>query len=136
MAGRGTLYDAIDLTTAGALSIDALATISLKFDAPGPTVAWSDAFWAADREWEVVSVASPVTWNGGVFGTILTGNDSGAVALATVRPNASFALEARDGDGLYLTYSAVPEPATWAMAVLGAAGAARLRRRGRSSVGG
>jgi autotransporter-associated beta strand protein len=135
-ADRGTLYDGVDVSGAGgALSINTNATLSLVFDAPGSTVAWSNAFWAADREWKVINAASPATWNGSLFGTILTSNDSEDVALATARPDASFALDARVGDGLYLTYTAVPEPSTLAMlagVAFSCLAARRLRRVARA----
>jgi hypothetical protein len=83
----------------------------------------------------VINAASPATWNGSLFGTILTSNDSEDVALATARPDASFALDARVGDGLYLTYTAVPEPSTLAMlagVAFSCLAARRLRRVARA----
>ena len=134
-ADRGTLYDGIDLTTAGALAIDPAASMSLVFnqplaDATPSTVDWTNAFWASDQQWLIADLSSPVTWDGTVFSSLSVGADSLGALLTNVRPNASFSL-ANSGGDLVLNYAAVPEPDTWAL-VAGAAGgmiALRCRRR-------
>lgn len=133
-ADRGTLYDGINLTTAGALSIDPLATIDLVFDQPladltPSTVDWTNALWGSDQQWLIADVSSPVTWDGTVFGTLNVGADSLGALLSTVRPNASFSLADDSGD-LVLQYFAVPEPGTLALLATGIA-AGVLRRRSR-----
>ena len=124
-ADRGTLYDGIDLTTAGALAIDASATLDLVFNQPladsTPSVVdWSDGFWGSDQQWVIADVSSPVTWDGTVFGTLSVGLDSLGASLVSVRPNAVFSL-ANSGGDLVLNYASVPEPGTLAVAGLAAA---------------
>lgn len=136
-AGRGVLYDGIDLTTGGALAIDPAATLSLVFNAPQAdatpsNVAWTDPFWDENRQWTLVDVAAPVTWDGGLFGTLAVGLDSLGASLGSVRPDASFAVVNSGGD-VTLQYVAVPEPAslTIVAAGLAAAGGLQLPRRRR-----
>lgn len=136
-AGRGVLYDGIDLTTGGALAIDPAATLSLVFNAPQAdatpsNVAWTDPFWDENRQWMLVDVAAPVTWDGGLFGTLAVGLDSVGASLGSVRPDASFAVVNSGGD-VTLQYVAVPEPAslTIVAAGLAAAGGLQLPRRRR-----
>lgn len=135
-ADRGTLYDGIDLTTAGALAIDPLATLDLVFDQPladstPSTMDWNNAFWGSDQQWVIADVSSPVTWDGTVFGTLNVGVDSLGTVLTAVRPNASFSL-ANSGGDLVLNYVAVPEPGTWALVAGAAAGMIALRCRCRT----
>ena len=136
-AGRGVLYDGIDLTTGGALAIDPAATLSLVFNAPQAdatpsNVAWTDPFWDENRQWMLVDVAAPVTWDSGLFGTLAVGLDSVGASLGSVRPDASFAVVNSGGD-VTLQYVAVPEPAslTIVAAGLAAAGGLQLPRRRR-----
>ena len=131
---RGILYDAIDLTTAGSLSIDPSATIRLVFnasrgDTTPSTVDWSDPFWADEHQWLLVDVVSPVTWNQVTFGNVLVGNDVTGAALATARPSSTFAVTTQGGD-LYVVY--VPEPALALVGIAALAGMLRCgSRRGR-----
>jgi len=127
---RGTLYDAIDLTTAGALAINPAATISLVFDEGASIVDWDDPLWTANQAWQVIDNAAPVTWDGTMFGALLVGNDSTGASLAAKRSGASFSLMQQDGD-LLVAYT-VPEPRL-AAALAAFAGVImarpRLRRR-------
>jgi fibronectin-binding autotransporter adhesin len=137
-ADRGTLYDGVNVTGASRLlTIDPAATLALVFDAPlanadPSTVNFTNAFWDSDRTWQVISLAGGATGNGNVFGTISVGADASGNVLATVRPQASFSLASQQ-DGVFLIYSAVPEPTTTALLVFGAASlvgvVARARRR-------
>jgi len=128
-AFRGNLFDAVNLTTAGALAIDPAANLSLVFNSQfGSQVNWTNSFWGSDRQWTIFDNASPVTWNGTFFGTVLVGNDSTGAALATARPNASFSI-ANSGGDLVLNYQAVPEPGTWGLLGAGLAALAALGRR-------
>jgi autotransporter-associated beta strand protein len=131
---RGVLYDGIDLT-GGPLTIDPAATMSLVFDQPlqdstASTVDWDDAFWGSNQSWTVIDLSGSSSWNGSLFGTISWGNDSTGASLVSKRPNASFAVSQTGGD-LVLTYLAVPEPSTLALAGVGLAASAWLLRRRR-----
>jgi hypothetical protein len=68
-----------------------------------------------------------------VFDTINLSADSLGSTLNSVRSNASFAWN-QEGNDVYLTYTAVPEPSTYALLVLAAAalGFHALRRRRRA----
>ena len=128
---RGILYDAIDATTSGSLSIDPSATISLVFNAPladstPSAVNWTDTFWDTTHEWLVVDVVSPVTWNQVTFGNVLVGNDATGASLATARPGSTFSVVSQGGD-LYVTY--VPEPAVGLLGIGVLVGGLWLRGR-------
>ena len=136
-ADRGTLYDGLDLTTAGSLVIDPDATISLVFDQPladatASSVDWSDSFWGSDRQWTIADLTAPASWDGTLFGTLTVGLDSLGASLGSVRPDASFAIAESGGD-LVLQYTAVPEPVSLTIfaAGLAAAGGLQIPRRRR-----
>lgn len=119
--GRGTNFDAVNVT-GGTLSIGTGVTSSLVFNTAGSTVSWSDAFWSENRSWLVFDNAnSPTLDSGAVFDTINPSTDSLGVSLTSVRANATFAWS-QQGSDVYLTYTAVPEPSTYALLVLTAAG--------------
>jgi fibronectin-binding autotransporter adhesin len=138
-ADRGTDYDGVDVTgVGGKLFIDPAATLSLVFDAPfanndPSTVDFTNPFWGEDRLWQVIALTEGAMWDDAptAFGTILVGEDAFGNILAEVRPQASFSLLAQS-DGVFLVYTAVPEPSAF---VLGLAGVAfvgvlsRARRR-------
>jgi fibronectin-binding autotransporter adhesin len=128
---RGTLFDAVDVT-GGNLSIDSAAVFNLVFDSPladttASTVDWTDTFWDSDHSWTVIDFSGGGT-SSGLFTLGSIGNDINGIALATARPNASFSV-VRNGDDVDLTYVAVPEPATLALAALAAAAALAGSRR-------
>jgi fibronectin-binding autotransporter adhesin len=131
--GRGTNYDAVNVT-GGSLSIGTGVTSSLVFNASGSSVSWADSFWGSDRSWLVFdNTNSPTLASGAVFDTINLSADSLGATLASVRTNASFAWN-QQGSDVYLSYTAVPEPSTYALLVLAAAalGFHALRRRRRA----
>ncbi|MFM7243473.1 MAG: autotransporter-associated beta strand repeat-containing protein, partial [Planctomycetaceae bacterium] len=128
---RGIVYDAIDMTTGGSLSIHPSATISLVFNAPladstPSTVDWDDAFWGSPQQWKVIDVLAPVTWNEVSFANVLVGNDSTGASLGSKRPGSSFTTAAVGGD-LYVVY--VPEPSLLAAGAAGLGLMLVVRRR-------
>jgi autotransporter-associated beta strand protein len=119
--GRGTNYDAVNVT-GGTLSIGSGVTSSLVFNATGSSVSWSNSFWDTDRSWLVFdNTNSPSIFDSEVFATISLSTDINNLALTNVRSNASFAWN-QQGSDVYLTYTAVPEPSTYALLALAAAG--------------
>lgn len=93
-------------------------------------VDWSDGFWNIDRNWLVFSNANaPELSLGAVFETLEVSVDREGILLADVRAEASFSWN-RVGSDLYLNYTAVPEPSTYALlSGLFALGGVLIRRR-------
>jgi autotransporter-associated beta strand protein len=126
--GRGINFDGVDVT-GGTLNINSGVTTSLVFNGTGSTVLWSDGFWGSNQSWLVFdNVSAPVI--GGVP-TILFSQDNLGNDLTSVRAGSSFNWEVQ-GNDIYLNY-VVPEPSTYALLVLSAAGlAAHVVRRRRN----
>ncbi|MFM8497539.1 MAG: PEP-CTERM sorting domain-containing protein, partial [Planctomycetia bacterium] len=130
-SGAGTNYDFLSVT-GGSLSVASGALLNLVFSGSGSTVNWSDPFWSADRSWTIIDALAATSSTGDfTLGTI--GNDSLGRSLISVRPDASFALD-QTGNNVVLTFTAVPEPSTYAMALAGLAsgGYSMWRRRNRA----
>jgi autotransporter-associated beta strand protein len=117
--GRGANYDGVNVT-GGTLSIGAGASSSLVFNSSGSAVRWSDAFWGADRSWLVFDNANSPSPSGSVFSTINLSEDINNLQLTSSRPGASFSWS-QEGNDLYLKYTAVPEPSTYALLALASA---------------
>lgn len=131
-AGRGTSFDGIDV--GGDLTLGTApngVSLSLVFNG---SVDWADAFWAANRSWLLYDVAGTTT---GFSNLQITSSflDASGDLLSTVRSNASFGLQ-QVGSDIRITYSAIPEPSTYGLA-LGALALASvaLRRRARRHSG-
>lgn len=128
-AGRGTNYDGVNVT-GGTLSIGSGVTSSLLFNTTGSTVSWNNSFWNENRSWLVFDNANaPLISDDSVFDTISLSSDINDLQLTNVRSGATFTWD-RQGNDMYLTY-AVPEPSTYALLAMAAAGLGVhvLRRR-------
>jgi len=130
VANRGDNYDGINLLSTANVNFSGATTMNLTFNAGG-SVAWGDSFWANNRQWLVYDLNGGAVQNFGnlSLATLNWADDFGGLFLSA-RPDASFALTQSEGD-IYLAYT-VPEPSTYALLGLGAAGlAAHLIRRRR-----
>ena len=128
----GTDFDQF-IVSAGDLSIDSTADISLVFNSAGSTVNWSDTFWSTDHSWNIFDGTGAIA---GMFGLSdpSTWLDSTNTLLSVVRSQAGFSLTT-DGSDVILVYTAtVPEPGTIGL-LLGGLGviAWGVRRRSQKS---
>jgi len=129
-SGRGTFFDGVNVS-GGLLTIDSGVTNNLVFNGAGSTVNWSNAFWESNLSWLVFSNAvEPTLLFAAVFDSLNLSTDTNGLVLTNVRPNASFAWRKTENN-LYLDYSVIPEPSTFALLGLSAAafGVYRWRRR-------
>jgi autotransporter-associated beta strand protein len=128
-------YDQVLLT--GNLDFSGATSFNLVFTgSASPTnfsdVDWSNSFWDEDREWLVYNVAGTTTGFGNLAIVQTNWQDSTGMLFNNVRSMASFRLEKRVSNDVYLVYSSIPEPSSLALAGIGmaaAAWAARRRRR-------
>jgi autotransporter-associated beta strand protein len=116
-------YDQI--VVGGDLSFTGTTTLSLSFNFDGSTVAWGNDFWDSDRRWLLYDVAGVTT---GFTSSSFTINamdwvDGSGQSFSTNRAAAFFSLNA-EGSDIYLDYSAVPEPSTYALLILAGVGLA------------
>jgi autotransporter-associated beta strand protein len=135
---RGTLYDGVNCT-GGNLTFSGSTAVGLSFNGAGSTVNWSDPFWNTSRSgtngWLVYDMLTGIATGGTTTGAsflAISGTswlDSNGTELLATRPYASFSIE-QVGQDVYLTFSAVPEPASVAFITIGglAVGAVALRR--------
>jgi hypothetical protein len=129
LAGRGTNYDGIDV--GGNLSFSGATTLTLDFDLAGSAVDWSDSLWSSNitgnTGWKIYAVTGTISGFQNLQLASINWLDGQGDAFNLARPDASFSLF-QGTDGIYLNYSAVPEPSA---ALLGGLGMLALLRRRR-----
>jgi hypothetical protein len=129
LAGRGTNYDGIDV--GGNLSFSGATTLTLDFDLAGSAVDWSDSLWSSNitgnTGWKIYAVTGTISGFQNLQLASINWLDGQGDAFKSARPDASFSLF-QGTDGIYLNYSAVPEPSA---ALLGGLGMLALLRRRR-----
>ena len=126
-------FDQIVLPT-GNLTFSGSTALDLSFNGAGSAVDWSNSFWNVDRTWLLHDLSSGVTTGIGNFSIAAQDwLDGTGAALSTARPRASFSV-GLIGQDVAINYQAVPEPATYAMALAGLAcgGFSMWRRRKRA----
>ncbi|MBJ7260182.1 MAG: autotransporter-associated beta strand repeat-containing protein [Chthoniobacterales bacterium] len=129
--GRGTAFDGVNVT-GGTLTINTGVTNNLVFNGAASTTVWNDVFWGSNQTWLVYSNAlAPTLASANVFDTINVSLDSLGNNFSTSLAGSSFSWS-QTGNDLYLNYNTVPEPSTYALLALAAAGlGARVMRRRR-----
>ena len=119
-------YDQIDV--GGNLNFGAGTGLTLAFGGPGSTVSWSNSFWSHWQQWTFYNVSGTTS---GVSNLLLSANDwrdSNNVLLSSVRSGYTFEI-LQIGEDVVIEF--VPEPSTYALAVigLGVAGLRHLKKR-------
>lgn len=129
--GRGINFDGVDVT-GGTLTFEVGVTSVLSFNSEGSAIVWSDPFWEDDRSWLVYTIAGSISLaSTSIFDTINLSADKDGNSLQDVlgREDAFF-FWSQQGDSILLSYSAVPEPASFGLIIsLLALGFATRRRR-------
>lgn len=126
--GAGTNYDFLSVT-GGGLSVASGALLNLVFSGSGSTVSWSDPLWNADRSWTIIDALAATSSTGEfTLGTI--SNDSLGRSLNSIRQYAGFALD-QSGNNVVLTFTAVPEPSAYVLALIGIGSGGWAMRRQR-----
>ena len=115
----------------GNLDFTGVTTMDLSFIASGSVVDWSNSFWASTytgtNGWLVYDVAGTTTNFSNLSITAANWLDSNGASFNTLRSGSSFGLE-QVGSDVYLTYTAVPEPASVLLVGLGSLALLRRRR--------
>ncbi|HWL53394.1 MAG TPA: PEP-CTERM sorting domain-containing protein [Chthoniobacteraceae bacterium] len=123
LANRGTAFDGVDVS-GGDLSIAEGVLFNVSFDTAGSSVDFTDAFWSANQEWLVFDGTEIAADHLFTLGNV--SRDSAGNSISLTGGTLGFR---QDGDGLYLTYTAVPEPGTAALLLMAGGLAAVAWRR-------
>ena len=119
----GTDFDAVNTT--GLLTISPNASSVLNFNSGISTVNFNNVFWTADHSWLVFNNAIAAA-AGPYFGSIAVSNDSLNNPSSVLPGIFSWAAS---GDNVVLNYTAVPEPSSILLTVLGLVGFGLRRSR-------
>lgn len=123
----GVNYDQIVLPT-GTLTFSGTTTLALSFNGAGSTVDWSDSFWNVNRAWTVYDLSGGTT--NSLSNLLLGGSLLDAQGDSLSPTERGYFTTSLDGQDVMLNFVAVPEPATWAMALAGlVCGAGMVHRR-------
>jgi autotransporter-associated beta strand protein len=123
----GVNYDQIIMPT-GNLTFSGSTTLALSFSGDGSTVNWSDSFWNVNRAWTVYDLSGGLTSN--LSNLFLGGSLLDSVGNPLSPNERGYFTTSLSGQDVMLNFVAVPEPATWAMALTGlVCGGWMLRRR-------
>ncbi len=129
---RGVAFDGINV--AGDLTFAGATTLDLVFNLAESNVAWGNAFWNASHlgadGWLIYAVEGTTSGFDNLSLNVIDWLDGNGATLSSLQPKGEFLLYL-DGNDIYLNYALIPEPAS--AALLGLAGLALLRRRGRSA---
>ena len=123
----------------GNLDFSVPTTLKLSFNFTGSTVDWSNSLWSTNitgtAGWLIYDVAGTLTNFNNISVAAANWADGSGALFDTVRAGSTFSLH-QEGNDIYLNY-AVPEPSTYALLVLAAAGLGVhvVRRRRRTCTG-
>jgi fibronectin-binding autotransporter adhesin len=121
----GVNYDQIVVPT-GNLTFSGSTTLALSFNSVGSAVNWSDSFWDVNRSWMVYDLSGGTTTglsNLSLGGSLL---DSQSQPLSPT--SRGYFTTSLSGQDVVLSFTAVPEPSTWAMALVGLSAGLVIRR--------
>jgi autotransporter-associated beta strand protein len=126
----GVNYDQIIMPT-GNLTFSGSTTLALAFNSPGSSVDWSDSFWNVNRAWMVYDLSSGSVSS--LSNLIVGGSLLDAQGDSLSPTGRGYFTTSLIGQDVMLNFVAVPEPATWAIALTGLAcgGGLMWRRRKR-----
>jgi autotransporter-associated beta strand protein len=125
-AGPGSAFDLV-AAQGSLLTVQPGAQLQLAFNGPGSTVRFADAFWNSNHQWTIIDFLGAGA-SAGTFLTPTVTNDSLGASLAATHPEAFFSTANIGGD-IVLSYSSIPEPATFGCLAAGVFAMLGVRRR-------